>query len=58
MHESQEIKEFFDSETSQTYYGLALEYAYRSIIGPIRANVHWSDLNNSVGFYLGIGLDF
>lgn len=58
LHESQEIKEFFDSETSQTYYGLALEYAYSSIIGPIRANVHWSDLNNSVGFYFGIGLDF
>lgn len=58
LHQSQEIKEFINKETSQTNYGLALEYAYSSIIGPIRANVHWSDLNKSIGFYLGIGLDF
>lgn len=58
LHQSQEIKEFFDTETSQTNVGLALEYAYNSIIGPLRANIHWSDINKSVGFYLGIGLDF
>lgn len=58
LHQSQEIKEFFNSDTSHTNIGLALEYAYSSIIGPVRANVHWSDINKSVGFYLGIGLDF
>ncbi len=58
LHQSQEFKEFVDADASQTNIGLALEYAYSSIIGPIRANVHWSDINRSVGFYLGIGLDF
>lgn len=58
LHQSQEIKEFFDGDASQTNIGLALEYAYSSIIGPVRANVHWSDLNHSIGFYLGFGLDF
>jgi NTE family protein len=56
--QSQEIRDFFNVEKSTTNFGFALEYAYNSIVGPIRANVHWSDINHAVGFYLGIGLDF
>lgn len=58
LHESQEIIEFFGSETSNTFYGFAFEYAYKSILGPIRANIHWSDISKSLGFYIGLGLDF
>ncbi|MBP5189610.1 MAG: patatin-like phospholipase family protein [Bacteroidales bacterium] len=58
LHQSQEIRDFVDKDLSQTNIGFALEYAYNSIVGPIRGNVHWSDINHSVGFYLGIGLDF
>ena len=58
LRQSQDIKDFFDNEASQTRLGFALEYAYNSILGPIRANVHWSGLSMSLGFYLGIGFDF
>ena len=56
--QSEKINDLFDVDKSQLNFGFALEYAYNSIIGPIRANIHWSDINKSVGFYLGIGFDF
>ncbi len=40
-----------------TYYGAALELGYDSIIGPIKANVHWSDFVG-IGAYVGVGFDF
>ena len=40
------------------YYGVALAYTYRSIIGPIMFDVHWSTLSNSVGAYCSFGFDF
>ena len=39
-------------------YGVGLEYAYDSIIGPIKGNIHWSNLYKKVGFYISIGFDF
>ncbi|MDO4827021.1 MAG: patatin-like phospholipase family protein [Bacteroidia bacterium] len=38
--------------------GAGLEYAYDSIIGPLKINLHWSDLTKRVGLYCGIGFDF
>ena len=58
IHESQQLDEYLKADRSFSYYGLALEYAYNSIVGPIRANIHWSDLVNAPGFYLAIGYDF
>ncbi len=40
------------------YFGAALEYSYDSIIGPLTANVHWSNITNRVGVYLSIGCNF
>ena len=57
MRESDSFRKFF-SKDSETYLGISLEYAYKSLIGPLRANIHWSDLNKTVGFYLGMGFDF
>ena len=39
-------------------YGVGLEYAYDSIIGPIKGHIHWSNLYKRVGFYVSIGFDF
>lgn len=58
LHEAEEIGKIFDDESSQSHFGAALEYAYKSVVGPVRFNVHWSDYSKSVGFYLGIGLEF
>ncbi len=38
--------------------GAGLEYAYNSIIGPIRADVHWSSISRKVGAYVSVGFDF
>lgn len=40
------------------YHGLGLQYTYNSIVGPISANVHWSNYTNSAGAYVSIGFDF
>jgi len=39
-------------------WGCALEYAYRTFFGPIRAQVNYSDVSEKVGFYISFGLDF
>ncbi len=38
--------------------GAGLEYAYNSIIGPVRADVHWSSISRKVGVYVSMGFDF
>ena len=40
------------------YFGVGLEYAYDTIFGPMRANVHWSTLSKTVGVYLSAGYNF
>lgn len=40
------------------YFGAGLEYAYNTIFGPLKVNVHWSDLSNKVGFYISAGYNF
>ena len=40
------------------YFGCGLQYTYNSIIGPVSANIHWSDYTHNVGFYFSIGYDF
>ena len=39
-------------------YGAGIEYAYNSIAGPLRANIHWSSMTRKVGFYISLGFDF
>lgn len=41
-----------------SFLGAGLELGYNSIIGPIRANVHWSDMNNAFEGYISVGFDF
>lgn len=40
------------------YFGAAVEYAYDTIFGPIKANVHWSNITNHFGVYLSAGYNF
>lgn len=48
----------FNFNESKGYIGAGVEYAYDSIIGPVKADIHWSNVTNSVGAYLSIGYDF
>ena len=40
------------------YTGVALEYSFDTIFGPLSANVHWSDMTGKVGFYISAGYSF
>lgn len=40
------------------YFGVAVEYAFDTIFGPLSANIHWSDITGKVGFYLSAGYSF
>lgn len=40
------------------YFGTGVEYAYDTIFGPIKANVHWSNMTGKVGFYISAGYNF
>lgn len=40
------------------YFGAAAEYAFDTVFGPIKANIHWSNLTGKVGFYLSAGYNF
>jgi NTE family protein len=40
------------------YFGAGIEYAYDTIFGPIKANIHWSNMTGKVGFYICAGYNF
>ena len=40
------------------WFGAGVEYAYDTIFGPLKANVHWSDMTGKVGFYVSAGYNF
>lgn len=40
------------------HFGVGIEYAYDTIFGPIKANIHWSDMTGKVGFYISAGFNF
>ena len=40
------------------YFGAGLEYAFDTIFGPLKANVHWSNMTKKVGFYVSAGYNF
>ena len=44
--------------TGPGYFGAGVEYAYDTIFGPFKANVHWSNLAKTVGFYISAGYNF
>ncbi len=40
------------------YFGAGVEYAFDTIFGPIKGNIHWSNITNKVGVYLSAGYNF
>jgi NTE family protein len=49
---------FKDFTVGPGYVGAGLEYAFDTIFGPFKANVHWSNMTNKVGFYISAGYNF
>jgi NTE family protein len=50
--------DFEDYLHGDGYFGAGLEYAFDTIFGPFKANVHWSDMTHKVGFYISAGYNF
>lgn len=45
-------------DKDNAFIGAGLGYAYSSMVGPIKVNLHWSSLSKSLGLYLSVGFDF
>ena len=60
MRDADTLQSFYQYENTDAanYLGVGVEYAYNTLIGPIRADIHWSSLSKSAGLYLSIGFDF
>ncbi len=60
-HDGASFREWASS-AGGNWYGAGIEYAYDTVFGPIKADLHWSNVNRSrnggLGFYLGVGFNF
>ncbi len=59
-YETSSVGAFFDRHS---VYGAVLEYAVNTVVGPVKANVHWSNAlmdtkYHGVGVYVSIGFNF
>ncbi len=55
---SRDFYSFDKFENGENLWGFGLGYAYDSIVGPVKAIVHWSTLSRKVGAYFSVGFDF
>lgn len=56
LHSIDEIEDFFS--THENYHGGGVKYTYDSMLGPISADIQYSDQSKKIGFYVSIGYDF
>lgn len=49
------LKGLFRDESA---IGVALQYEHMTIVGPLKADIHWSSKTKSFGFYLSAGYEF
>ena len=57
MKDADKLEDIYN-DLHPTALGAALEFSYKTILGPLKATVHWSDLTNRIGGYLSFGYDF
>ena len=57
IKDAPEILGVFNKPLQPSHYGVALELAYNSIIGPVKLTGQWCDFSG-YGAYLGVGFDF
>jgi len=55
---ARDFDSFRNFENGYNIWGAGLGYAYDSIVGPLKAIVHWSSLTRGIGFYASLGFDF
>lgn len=58
LRTSEKISHYLDNE-SKNYFGVGLQYTLNTVLGPISANMNWSNYKKRrVGFYLSLGYFF
>lgn len=57
MKDGNELPEMYQT-LRPTAIGAALELSYKTILGPLKGVVHWSDITHRTGVYLSFGYDF
>ena len=55
---ARDFASFRQFETGEDIWGGGVGYSYNSIVGPLKAIVHYSSLTKKVGFYASLGFDF
>ena len=55
---ARDFRSFSTFSEGTNVYGAGIEYAYDSVVGPLKANIHWSSLTRRIGIYVSIGFDF
>ena len=58
LNYARDCDSFKDYAHGLGYFGAAVEYSFDTIFGPISANIHWSNINKSLGMYLSAGYTF
>ncbi len=53
-----DFNSFKEFEQGEHNFGAGLEYAYNSVLGPLKLDIHWSTITRKVGAYLSIGFNF
>ena len=53
-----DFNNFQEFDLGEHTFGAGLEYAYDSVLGPMKLAVHWSSITKKVGAYLSIGFNF
>ena len=55
---SYDFEDFRKFMKGQNVWGVGIECAYDSIVGPLKACFHWNTLTQKPGFYVSLGVDF
>ena len=55
---ARDFDSFRQFENGVDLYGCGLSYAYDTVVGPLKAIVHWSTMTRKVGAYLSLGFNF
>ena len=57
LEEADNLKGLFSGDFTQ-YWAAGLEVGYKTIIGPIKANLHYSSLLKQLEYFISLGFDF
>lgn len=49
---------FSGTDSCISRFGLGIQYAYKTVFGPITVDMHWSDVQHRLGMYFAFGYSF